>query len=162
MLLAMWPEFAVAADKDAHALFGMWAEKCDGGRVVLITPQYHAVVYGMESDKAVGLGRIERFDRHGDEITIVLSAQFLREKGEETPKYKLVGKGKILAVRNRAFWSKSESIYRDSPSLRPDNYVDLGEKEYGLTYSLCSKNADVVERRMWDIVEKNERYLESR
>lgn len=163
LLLIVCSEEAGAEEKNNYAsLIGIWAEDCSTtGRAVIITPEYHAVIYGLKAERAVGLGKIEQFMRVGENVTVFLSTQFLHEKGEPTPKYRIAAKNKILSVRNREFWAKSENAYRDSPALRPVNYVDLGDAEYGVVYNLCSRDKRLVDRRMRELIEAGSYELEN-
>ena len=143
-------------------LAGVWSEDCSGGKqMIVITPEYHAIVDNLrDTGRAIGLGRIERTDVKGDEITLVFSASFLRQVGESRPRYKLSGKDEIIAVRDGEIWKQSDRIYREDPNARPEGYVSLNEHEYGMRYHRCDGDTAYIKETMRQIVAANEQWLE--
>ncbi|MGO9108334.1 MAG: hypothetical protein ACLP9L_03795 [Thermoguttaceae bacterium] len=141
---------------------GIWAENCDGTKpMTIITPEYHAIVNNLQdTGRAIGLGKIERLEINGDEITIVFFASFLRQVGDSRPRYKLSGKDEIIAVRDGKTWKQSDRMYRENPGSRPDGYVSLNEHEYGMKYHRCSADGAYIKEKMRQIVADNAQWLE--
>lgn len=142
-------------------LVGIWAEDCRGTKpVIVITPEYHAIVNDpQDTGRAIGLGKIERFEIDGDEITFFFSTSFLHQTGEAKPRYKISGKNEIIAVRDGRTWKQSDRMYRENPSSRPEGYVSLNEHEYGIKYHRCNGDNADIEEKMHRIVVDNERWL---
>jgi len=142
-------------------LVGIWSEDCAVKQVVIITPTYHAIVNDLQdTGKAIALGKIERIEVNGEEITFVFSAAFLHQLGDSRPRYRLSGKSEIIAVRDAEIWKQSDRIYREDPNTRPEGYVSLGEREYGIRYHRCDGDTAYIKEKMRQIVAASGQWLE--
>lgn len=162
----LWtPSGSAAQERNdvSSPLLGVWSEDCKSSKPqIVITPEYHAIVSDLRSPgKALGLGRIERADKNGKEITLAFSTSFLNQIGEEHPRYRLSRDGEIIAVRSRDIWKTSDSIYREEESARPEGYVSLNEHEYGMKYHRCIDDWHYIQEKMRQIVADNSQWLQS-
>lgn len=124
--------------------------------MILISHDYHAVINAPNmSDRANNIGRIARFVRRGRDVTLEFAEQLIAYLPEPSPTYRLESEERILDVRTRRYWPKSEAVYRADPRTRPPEHVYIDKQRYGVPLLRCRNDEAFVEEKMKQVLEYN-------
>lgn len=159
-LLATSSPHAAQEEGPPSQLYGVWSEDCRSNKPhTIITPDYYAITNNTyPNSKALGLGKIDRFERNGADNRLIFSSFFLNQIGASQPTYRLANDNEIIEIRDGEVWKVSNNIFRNDPESRPPGYVALDKHKYGMKYHRCADKQS-AEIRMKQIVAQNEQWL---